>query len=194
MTVTIEDLAGRPVSATTRKVKGPTILLYSGSYFDFLDPASSEITIEDIAQGLSQICRFAAQCQRFYSVAEHCLHVSWLVPPEHAYAALMHDAAEAVVGDVSKPLKDLIPEYRVIEKHVEAAIFARFGVPTPLPPCIKEADIVMLATEQREVMRNNDGWDYTRGRTPLDMRLPCWSPEEAKAHFLERYATLRSAA
>ena len=186
----IEEMATRPVSATTRKITGPTILLFSGSYFDFLEPDKSEFVIEDIAHGLSQICRFAAQCRRFYSVAQHSVHVSHIVPPEHAFAGLMHDSPEAFVGDMAKPLKDLLPEYRVVEKHVEAAVFARFGVPHPMPPCIKEADIVMLATEQREIMRNNDGWDYTRGRKALDMRLPNWSPTEAKAQFLARYSEL----
>jgi uncharacterized protein len=55
---------------------GPTITLMSGTYFDFLDPAGSDFKIEDIAHGLSNICRYAGQCCRFYSVAEHCLHVS----------------------------------------------------------------------------------------------------------------------
>jgi hypothetical protein len=185
--VAFED---RPVSATVRKIVGPTILLYSGEYFDFLDPEHSVFAIEDVAQGLAQTCRFAGQSSRFYSVAEHSVHMSYAVPPEHAYAALMHDAAEAFIGDMSKPLKDLLPEYKAIEKRIEAAVFARFEVPNPMPPCIKEYDIRMLATEQQQIMRNNDGWDYTRGRDPLPIQLSGWHPVDAREHFLGRYHEL----
>lgn len=178
------------VSPTVRKIVGPTILLYSGEYFDFLAPENSIFTIEDVAQGLSQTCRFAGQSSRFYSVAEHCVHMSYAVPPEHAYAALMHDATEAFIGDMSKPLKDLLPEYKAIETRIEAVVFDRFSVPTPFDPCIKEFDIQMLATEQAQIMRNNDGWDYTRGRKALPIKLYGWYPFEAKEMFLARYREL----
>jgi 5'-deoxynucleotidase YfbR-like HD superfamily hydrolase len=178
-------------SSTVRRIVGPTILLYGGTYFDFLDPEGSAFTIEDVAHGLSQTCRFAAQCERFYSVAQHSVYVSRIVPEEDAFAGLMHDAAEAFIGDVSKPLKDILPEYRTIEDRIEAAVFARFGVPYPLPRSVKDADLVMLATEQREVMANRDDWDYTSGRRPLEMHIDMWSPADAKRAFLDRFGELR---
>lgn len=174
-------------SPTVRRIVGPTILLQSGNYFDMLDPESSEFTIYDIAHGLSNACRFAGQCAYFYSVAQHSVAVSQVVPPEYAYAALMHDAAEAFIGDVTKPLKDLLPEYRAIEARVEAAIFARFNVPTPLDPIVKHADVQMLATEQRHLMKNLDDWDYTRGHAPLDIEIPSMSPIVARMAFIDRY-------
>lgn len=181
------------VSSTVRKVVGPTILLHSGNYFDLLDPENSDFSIEDVAQGLSLTCRFTGQCRRFYSVAEHSVHMSYAVPAEYAYEALMHDAAEAFIGDVSKPLKDLLPEYRAIEKRIEAAVFARFNVRQPMPPCIKEYDIRMLATEQQQIMRNNDGWDYTRGREALPIKLSGWGPGYAREQFLARFHALTKA-
>lgn len=190
--MSIDHFRAIPASVTVRKVVGPTILLYGGTYFDFLDPAGSTFTIQDIAHALSQICRFGAQCRRFYSVAQHSVHVSQLVPPEHAYAALMHDAPEAFMGDMVKPLKDLLPEYRTIEDAVEAAVFARFAVPSPLSACVKEADIVMLATEQVHIMANRDDWNYTRGREPANIDLPDWPPTKAKRAFLDRFAALTS--
>lgn len=173
-----------------RRIVGPTILLASGHYFDLLDPENSTFTIEDVALGLSHACRFAGQCRWHYSVAQHSVHVSALVAPEHAYAGLMHDAAEAFIGDVTKPLKDLLPDYRRIEKNVEAAVFARFGVPDPLPSAVKEADMVMLATEQAQLMRNHDDWNYTRGRAPADIVLANMRPEQACELFLERFEEL----
>ena len=122
-------------------------------------------------------------------MAQHSVHVSEVVPSGDAYPALMHDAAEAFIGDITKPLKVMLPEYKVIEERVEAAVFARFAVPA-LPLSVKEADVVMLATEQRQLMHNRDDWDYTRGRATLPIDLPAWGPAEAKAAFLARYAHL----
>jgi hypothetical protein len=187
------ELANSTVHGTVRFVTGPTILLQSGNYFDFLAPAESAFTIEDIAHGLSMTCRFAGQSARFYSVAEHSIYVSLLVPPEDALAALLHDAAEAFIGDVSKPLKTLLPAYKEIEERIEAVIFGRFGIALPLPATVKDADIVMLATEQAHVMRNRDDWDYTRGCKPANIDIQCWAPEEAKARFLDRFNRLTRA-
>lgn len=183
----MNDLA---VSPTVRTIVGPTILLAGGEYFDFLDPEHSVFTIEDVAHGLSHICRFAGHCRDFYSVAQHSAILSWMVPSQYAFDGLMHDAAEAFVGDVAKPLKDLLPEYRLIEKRVEAVIADRFGVSNPLPPEVKEADVRMLATEQRDLMRNRDDWDYCRGREPYPVTIVPWTAEEARAAFLKRFVEL----
>lgn len=176
--------------ATVRRIVGPTILLQSGSYFDLLAPERSQFTIEDIAHGLSMVCRFAGQCSEFYSVAQHSVHVSEIVPEEHAFAGLMHDAVEAFIGDVSKPLKTLLPEYSAIERRIEAAVLARFGLTLPLPSDIKKADIAMLATEQRSLMRNNDDWEYTHGVQPLPMDIHPWPSKLARTLFMARFHQL----
>ncbi|WP_264045620.1 metal-dependent phosphohydrolase [Methylobacterium flocculans] len=177
-------------SPTVRRIVGPTILLASGNYFDFLAPEESTFTIEDIATGLSNVCRFAGQCSRFYSVAQHSVIVSHHVPPAFAFAGLMHDAAEAFIGDVTKPLKDILPDYRALEERVERAVLGRFGLPHKMPPEVKEIDVVMLATEQKQLMRNRDDWNYTRGRQALDIPIPPMGPREAKAMFLAQFADL----
>src|SRR5579872_2947230 len=83
----------------------PWIQTASGLEFPLFEPRLDAINIEDIAHGLSMICRFTGQCARFYSVAEHSVHVSHLVPREDAAWGLLHDAAEAYLGDVASPLK-----------------------------------------------------------------------------------------
>lgn len=181
------------MTCKVKHIVGPTILCRSGAYFDFKDPESSEFTIEDIAHGLSHICRFAGQCKKFYSVAEHSVHASNIVPPEFAFEALMHDAPEAFIGDVSKPLKGLLPDYRRIEKEVERAVLGRFNLTPPLSSTIKDADLRMLKAEQAQAMRNSDVWPVVASFEQADVTLKFWEPVEAKERFLRRFAELIAA-
>ncbi|CAJ2945271.1 Uncharacterised protein [Burkholderia pseudomallei] len=178
----------------------PAILTASGRYFDFLEPDPDSIVIEDIATALSRICRFTGHTTQFYSVAQHSVLVSYLVPPEYALQGLLHDAAEAYLGDVSSPLKQLLPDYKAIEHRVERAILARFGLPFPLHPAIKEADLQALVTERRdfmaepmEVYRVTDAiaWEWVEGvETTAAVPLPIFNPAVARMVFLSRYAEL----
>lgn len=174
-------------------IQGPTILLQSGKYFSFTEPAACEFTIEDIAHGLSNICRFTGQSQNFYSVAEHSVHCSHLVPAADALEGLMHDAAEAFIGDVSRPLKQLLPDYKVIEERVEHAIAERFGLRYPWPPSVKHTDAKMLRAEQHQLMQCDDDWACLAGvdLTALGQReLVCLPPVMAKSQFLARFREL----
>lgn len=164
------------------------ILTYGGHYFNFMDPQNSEITITDIAHGLSNICRFNGHVKSFYSVAQHSVAVSLLVPAEYALVGLLHDATEAYIGDVTRPLKRMIPGYTRIERLVEKAIFDRFGLELPLPQCVKEADVIMLRTEQRDLMApHDDEWHDTKGVISMSKVIVPMLPKDAENLFLERF-------
>lgn len=170
---------------------GPNILMADGTYFHFDDPWRTGICVEDIAHALSNICRFTGHCREFYSVAQHAVLVSHLVPREFAYQALHHDDVEAVMGDVSSPLKKLLPEYKRLEREIETVILAQQGITLPMPPEVKHADLVALLTEKRDLMPLAGGiWESLDGIEPDDAVIVPLSPTKARAAFLRRHEEL----
>lgn len=168
-------------------MRGPTIMLASGRLFDFLDPHGSDFSIEDIAHGLAHICRYAGQCRDFFSVAEHSIMVSDTVS-EFAYEALLHDAAEAFIGDVTRPLKQLLPEFRRIEANVQDAIMKRFGMDPGYWKSVKDADLRVLAAEQTQVMAPGCAdWAVAACIEPAPVVVRHLPPAAAKREFLDRY-------
>lgn len=167
----------------------PYILTYTGRHFNFTDPR--EIDIVDIAHALANLCRFTGHTRTFCSVAQHSVAVSRLVPREHALAGLMHDASEAYLGDVSMPLKPLLPGYREIEARVHQAIFEHFGIDPVLPPEVKRADMKMLATERLRLMPDDPTpWPCLEGIEPLSGDGEFWGPQRAEVEFLSRFSVL----
>ncbi len=188
--------------STIRNAIGPTILLGSGTYFDFADPESCEITLEDIAYGLAFEGRCAGQCYSrildrrvFYSVAEHCVRMSRAVAPELAMQALMHEVGEAVCGDMTAPLKSLNPSFKAIEKRCEAAILKKFGVEMTNALEIKKADVRMLATERRDLLPwRGERWSKEDEAVPYDFEIVPWDPMKAGYEFMRRFDELTEAA
>ena len=128
------------------------IQTYTGKRFTPLDPQPDQICIEDIAHALSLQCRYSGHCRAFYSVAEHSMRVSQIVPAEHQFAGLMHDAAEAYMGDMASPIKQMFPEFKRMENQIMKVVCEVFGIEWPLDPSVKIADNIMLATEARDLM------------------------------------------
>lgn len=169
-----------------------TILTIEGEYFDFINPEKSRYSIEGIAHSLARLCRFTGHVPTHLSVAQHCVVVSELCSPPHAFGALMHDAAEAFTGDLSGPLKRLLrtmsPAWDSVEQRVESDVMRRFGVPYPFHPAIKLADMTALAWEQRDIRgAGHHDWSVTRGIEPPESKLVALERDEAEALFLRRF-------
>lgn len=172
-------------------VTTPYVSTFSGNRFYPLEPRIDCVSIEDIAHGLAYQCRFNGQTHEFYSVAQHSLIVSSLAPTDLRLAALLHDAAEAYLGDMVKPLKVLLPEFAAIEDQVSAIIGAAFGIDFSDYAPIKRADLIALATEKRDLMPHSaERWAYLDGIRPLPQPIITMSPGEAKRAFLDEFARL----
>lgn len=180
-------------SITPINTIAPVIQLHSGQYFNVKHPEKSDFNIEDIAHALAHLCRFNGHTKQFYSVAQHSVLVSETVPHEHALAGLMHDGAEAYCGDISTPLKQLLPDYKAIATNIERHLFQKIGLPYPMPHCVKQADMQLLATEKRDLMPSDvDYWDCIAHITPLQEQITPLTPLAAKQQFLDRFFQLIS--
>lgn len=175
-------------------VRGDWMQTFTGARFYPLDPRVDEVDLRDIAHSLSLLCRYGGHVDRFYSVAEHCVLMSQAVSPEHAMSALLHDATEAYVVDVPRPLKAQLPDYRAIEADVWLAIAVRFGVPVRLPVEVHEADNRILLNERNTLMPRAERWYVDDEYAPLNVDIQGWSPEVAERRYLDRFAELRLAA
>lgn len=164
------------------------ILTYTGKRLSYSNLTEDMIDIEDIAQALSMTVRFNGHCSRFYSVAEHSVLVSHLVDPEHAKEGLMHDASEAYLGDVTKPLKQLLPDYQLIEEKFEKVIARKFQLKYPWNKNVKKWDNKILADEAVEFHENYDN-DWGIG-LPIGIDIVGYSPEIAKTRFMKRFNDL----
>lgn len=169
----------------------PTMQTRSGRYYNFLIPRRSDILIGDIAHALSNLCRFTGHTTHFYSVAQHSVIVSEIVPPALAFAALMHDAHEAYVGDISAPLKEILDQYQRVEALAAQTVRSRFGVPLKMPDEVGHADLIALATERRDLMGPLCGhWECLDGIEPLPFHIVPLDPFQANGLFLDRFRAL----
>jgi hypothetical protein len=163
----------------------------SGLRFWPLDPDPAKILIEDIAHALAHQCRFGGHASRFYSVAEHSVHVSQLCLPEHALWGLLHDASEAYLVDLPRPLKQL-PEfaaYREAERRLQRAVAVRFGLSEEQPASVTEADDTMLWIEAHSLLGSMPVEAIRDTRPPFEITDPLL-PVEAEWLFLCRFMEL----
>jgi hypothetical protein len=165
---------------------GDWMQTHGGRQFWPLDPRPDEISIQDIASALSNLCRYGGHCLRFYSVAEHCVHVANAAPKGFQLTALLHDASEAYLQDVIRPIKSHLTNYFQIEAALESAISSRFGTVHPMPAEVKRIDNAILADERDQIMAKPPA-DWKLAEPPLGVTLHCWSPERARIEFLAAF-------
>ena len=176
--------------------RGDWMQTYTGRKFWPLDPREEDIDPADIAHALSLICRFGGHARRFYSVAEHCVLLSYAVAPEHALWALLHDAAEAYVGDMVRPLKRSMPDYRDAEDAVLMSIALRFGLPWDVknphrfPAEVADADNRILRNERGALLTPTGHYWPTDDLEPLPIQIVGWQPEFAEVCYLDRLLEL----
>lgn len=194
-----------------------------GYRYDLFDPSVVDFRPMEIAHALSNVCRFSGHCAEFYSVAEHSVRVSFRCEelardrcpafPKHstpceicetiikdsARWGLLHDAAEAFIHDVNRPLKHspLMAGYRELEARTMKLIAERFEL-GPEPPEVHVADNDLLLTETRDIMSpRHPDWDEpvatlkAQGSRELDhVQIACWVPSKARKIWLRRFVEL----
>lgn len=163
---------------------------YTGKFVNVFDLRDIDISLVDIAHALSNICRFGGHSSQFLSVAEHSVRVSRACSEDNKLKGLLHDASEAYLMDIPRPLKYL-PEfkfYRLLEEEVQNKIFVVFGLSEGIPKEIHEWDDTLLEIEQCSFMGKQD--TSLMKDKPMSLLTRTWSPTEAKAKFLNTYLQL----
>jgi hypothetical protein len=179
-------------------MSSPVITTYSGKLIDPFSPDPQKINIEDIATALSKVCRWNGHINKFFSVAQHSVYVSYMVPQDQALLGLLHDSTEAYLGDMINPVKHMgsMGDYIALENLFGEAIAKRFDLPTlEKTPEVEEIDHVVLCfeavnlgrsvpTRYTDLYRKYKGW--------LDLiPFDAWSPQDAQEKFLRRYEYLK---
>lgn len=180
--------------------RGNYLLTFSGRKFYPLDPRPEDIEISDIAHALSHACRFAGHTKELYTVAQHSVHAMQVIEwrdvnnlavdkgaeRQRALWALLHDASEAYIGDVTTPLKCELSQYRVIEDCVMNAITQKFGLWPDEPDVVRHVDRRLCLTEARDLLPEPEkfykpaAWGDLQ---PFKFRVVPWSPKTAREMF-----------
>jgi len=176
----------------------------SGIAFDVIHPVATNVRITDIAHALSNNCRYNGMCAEFYSVAQHSVIVSHLVDPLYAFAALMHDAAEAYISDLCRPAK-CAPELAAfvkIEDQIQDVVWEHFSYLyiDEAVRAVKKADNEALYMEAFALMNHAEKWGWPEGQTGGDLSVAphlivrgpddCWLPKKARYEFMRRFNQL----
>lgn len=175
---------------------GNWLQTYTGKAFYPLDPRPEDICIEDIAHALSNICRYGGHCSEYFSVAQHCVVVSRLVPEGMEMWGLLHDASEAYLVDIPRPVKEYLSDYNTIETVCMNVIAEKFGLTLPIPEEVKMADNAALKIEREKLMKKADKCLWSIDALDIDLpwygnymsiNLITYTPSFSKYYFLERY-------
>lgn len=180
----MDDIKDAP--QVENKRAGDWMQVFTGIQYWPMDPRADEVSLLDIAHSLSMQCRYNGHVNHFYSVAQHCFHVSHLVSRENAVWGLLHDAAEAYCTDIPRPMKKYLAGYEGIEAANMAVICDHFGLSYEAPDEVKLMDAGICLAEAAALMKEKPAeWNIPEALRP-DIDIVPWSPELAKARFLKR--------
>lgn len=178
--------------------KDPSAIQTRYGKFDPIHPDPKFLDINDIAHALSQLCRYGGHTSQFYSVAQHSILVSSYLPQEYCLWGLMHDATEAYLCDLPRPIKmfsKIGEPYREIEQRLMEVIAARFGLSMPIPEIVKHMDNWILLAEARDLLEPRSWQKKARQAFPATYQFHEVAPIlpldclDAKHIFLERFTT-----
>lgn len=177
----------------------PWMQTFTGRQFFPLNGRAEDVSVEDIAHHLSCITRYNGAALSFYSVAQHSVMVSNTCAPQDALWGLLHDAAEAYLGDLTRPIKHSpgMSAFRTAEKRLMLVIAGALNLEGKEPESVKEADAILLATEKRDLLcpltiaMDDKEWLHgARASRPLSYHIHPWAPVDAEFAFLDRYKEL----
>lgn len=166
------------------------IQTFTGRQFFPFDPRPEDVDIHDIAHALAMTCRFNGHCKQFYSVAQHSVLMYQAASPRSKVRALLHDAAEAYIGDIPRPIKHdpVFFEIEAVERGIMGVVCAALNVPFPcVNDEVKELDSRILIDERDQIMAPQTyvgGWPLVE---PLGVTIEHWSPEMAERLFLKAW-------
>lgn len=172
------------------------IQTFTGEIFYPLSETPGTIRIDDIAHSLSMQCRYTGHCIGFFSVAEHSVHVSDVLKDSHGWEmalyGLLHDAGEAYLSDIPRPIKPLLNGYQEAEDNLLGLILKRFGLNDSLPDIVHVIDKSMLAVERDAAMVVVEGMEWElNGIVPLpSVEIKFWNPRHVEVEFLKRFFNL----
>jgi len=157
----------------------------SGIYVNIRNPLLDMIDINDIAHSLASNSRWGGHLDfdKKISIAQHSVLCCQMIDADYTeeikIQALMHDSPEAYLLDMPKPIKELLPDYQLIEEKFTKIIFQKYGISYPLHPIIKSVDMKMLKIE----------WETLVVKS-LPLQFEIWTPQKAKEEFLKMFYTI----
>ena len=165
---------------------------FTGKQVFPMDMKLDDIDLVDIAHSLSRQCRYNGHSRVFYSVAEHSTllarHAMQRKLPLHiAKIMLLHDASEAYISDICRPLKKQLPQIKPIEQIADKLVCEKFGLIWPWPEIVHEWDQRITMDERMMLMRVHPDWECWE---PLGVKIQMWSPERAELEFFHAYNDL----
>jgi hypothetical protein len=171
-----------------KKYPNAWVQTYTGVKFYPIEPNFKDVYITDIAWSLSHQCRYTGHSNKFYSVAEHCIYVSEQVPQEFKLWGLLHDASEAYLSDIARPVKAFLPSYKVIENKIMEAVCKKFKMSVDMPTIVKEVDLRILGDEQRQFLPYPpESWTFTGKPLGITFKYNSLTPEEMYYKFLDYF-------